>query len=415
MAVSVASIERIPGSGWRLGETLVKGLSRSSSAGAPYMGEYAASRILSAILRLRGVCWEGPPNMGGSPVSPRRLSIGLSDFFRSLSLPGVAMAALLLISSCSLASTPTTVVVSSSAPVSSTTTTASTVPTASTSIASGTTSTTLPAAQDVIRAWSAFWGAWVTVRASDDLDPGPLEPVAAPDVVAGVIALFERQRSAGSGPVQTEIALHPKVTDSDADRATLEDCVLLVPSFTDAVGVWYQADLTRTGEDWIVEAIRITTTGGCVPEEVADGAVAAYQAYYDAEAEFWDPPDPDSPILNSVLAEPQKSFVVGILERHAAEGIVLRGQPTIHPEVIEVRSPTELVILSCVEPDPSFGLYDMGTGSRLPDEPMTKEGQRDLESVVMVLEGGTWKVSDLQGQVDFACEFAPTDRGLPSV
>ena len=33
----------------------------------------------------------------------------------------------------------------------------------------------------------------------------------------------------------------------------------------------------------------------------------------------------------------------------------------------------------------------------------------------MVIEDDLWKVSDLQGQVDFVCEFAPTDRGLPSV
>ena len=51
----------------------------------------------------------------------------------------------------------------------------------------------------------------------------------------------------------------------------------------------------------------------------------------------------------------------------------------------------------------------------LPDEPPVEDGQRDLQSAVMVLDGGRWKVSDLQGQVDFECEFAPTDRGLPSV
>ena len=83
--------------------------------------------------------------------------------------------------------------------------------------------------------------------------------------------------------------------------------------------------------------------------------------------------------------------------------------------MIEVRSPTELVVLSCLEPDPDYGLYDIDTGDRLADEPPTKEGQRDLESAAMVLEDGKWKVSDLQGQVDFACDFAPTDRGLPSV
>jgi hypothetical protein len=86
-----------------------------------------------------------------------------------------------------------------------------------------------------------------------------------------------------------------------------------------------------------------------------------------------------------------------------------------HPEVIEVRSPTEIVILSCSEPDPDYGVYDLESSELLPDEAPVRDGQRDLQSAVMVLEGGKWKVSDFQGQVDFACEFAPTDRGLPSV
>ncbi len=88
----------------------------------------------------------------------------------------------------------------------------------------------------MIEGWSTFWDAWVVVRASDDLDPGPLESVAATEVVTGVIALFERQRSSGSGPVQAEFALHPKVTESGPDDAIVEDCVLLAPSFTDATG-----------------------------------------------------------------------------------------------------------------------------------------------------------------------------------
>ena len=73
----------------------------------------------------------------------------------------------------------------------------------------------------------------------------------------------------------------PRSRIQGPDRATVEDCVLLAPSFTDTVGVWYQADLTRTGQGWIVEAIRITTTGGCVPGKIADAAIAAYQSYYD--------------------------------------------------------------------------------------------------------------------------------------
>ena len=113
--------------------------------------------------------------------------------------------------------------------------------------------------------------------------------------------------------------------------------------------------------------------------------------------------------------EPLRSFIVELQRQHLTRGVALRGQPTTHPEVIEVRSPTELVILSCSEPDPGYGLYDLDSSERLPDVPPVRAGQRDLQSAVMVFEGGTWKVSDLQGQVDFVCEFSPTDRGLPSV
>jgi hypothetical protein len=282
---------------------------------------------------------------------------------------------------------------------------------------SGPTSTTtaIDETAEVTAAWDGFWEAWAAVRASEDLDRAPLEAVAAPEVVDGAVALFERQRESGLGAVETEWATHPKVTTSGTGEAVIEDCVLLSPSFTDAAGVWYEADMVQEGGDWIVGDLRITTTSGCVPEELAAAAIAAYEGYYDARTKFWDPPDPEHPLIEEVLADPQRGFIVGLLEEHAARGVALRGQPTTHQEVIEVRSPSELVILSCLEPDPDYGLYDLDTNQRLAEEPAVKEGQRDLESAVMVLEDGVWKVSDLQGQVDFACEFAPTERGLPSV
>jgi hypothetical protein len=191
--------------------------------------------------------------------------------------------------------------------------------------------------------------------------------------------------------------------------------VLLSPSFTPTAGVWYSAELELRPRGWVVTELRIPTGAGCVPAEMADAAIAGYEAYYNAEAEFWDPADPAHPVIEEVLAEPQLSFIVGLLEEHAARGVALRGRPQLHPEVIEVRGLDELVILSCSEPHPDYGVYDLDTGERLPDEPPVRPGQRDLQSAVMVLVDGTWKVSDLQGQVDFACDFAPTDRGLPSI
>jgi hypothetical protein len=355
---------------------------------------------------------------GGNPVNPRTLQVGVGDSVRSLRLASVTMAALLFLAACSgsgsdgTSTTAVDPVTTSATTASPPTSMTSTAPSTSTST---TTSTTLPPDDDVIGAWDSYWQAWKEVRASEDLDPAPLEAVASGGVVDGAIALFERQRSSGAGPVETDVTLHASVSAIDADSATLQDCVLMMPSFTDTVGIWYEAHMVKTGQGWVVDDLRIPRAGGCVPKEMADAAIAGYQAYYDAEAEFWDPPDPSSPLIDDVLVEPQREFILDLLKDHQARGIALRGQPTTHPEVVEVRSPTELVILSCSVPDPAYGLYDMATGARLPDEPAVREGQRDLQSAVMVLDGGVWKVSDFQGQVDFACEFAPTDRGLPSV
>jgi hypothetical protein len=168
-------------------------------------------------------------------------------------------------------------------------------------------------------------------------------------------------------------------------------------------------------QGWIVDDIRVRSAGGCVPRELAEAAMAGYEAFYAGWPHFWDPADPASPLLGDLLTEPQLSVIVELLTEHQERGASLRGQPTLHPEVIEVRNSTEVVVLSCLEPDPVYGLYDVESGERLEDVAPVRDGQTNLESAVMVFEGGRWKVSDLQGQVDFECEFAPTDRGLPPV
>ena len=235
---------------------------------------------------------------GGSPVSSRRLSIGLGDSFRSLSIAGVALAALLFLGACTSNGSGESTTTSS---IPQSTSSSTDPPSTSTSTSTSTAvTTTLPPTQDVIDDWSAYWDAWAEVRASDDFDPAPLNALAAVDVVEGALTLFERQRTSGLGAVQTEVSLHATVTDSDPDKASIEDCVLLSPALTDTVGVWYQADLSRTDQGWVVAAVRIPSGGGCVPGEMAEAAITGYEAYYEAQVEFWDPPDSDHPLINRV-------------------------------------------------------------------------------------------------------------------
>jgi hypothetical protein len=321
-----------------------------------------------------------------------------------------------ILAACSGASGSTSLPPPTTAPPTSTAALAHATTTAPLSTTTSTTPTqVLPPEGEVDAAWKAFWEAWAEVRASNRLDPGPLQQVASAAVVEDAVALFERERESGPGAIETEVDAGATVVDLGTDHASIEDCVLLSPSFTATTGVHYEAELRLQPRGWVITELRIPSGAGCVPAEMAEAAIAGYEAYYDAEAEFWDPANPTHQLLDSVLAEPQLSFIVGLLEDHAARGVALRGQPTTHPEVIEVRGPEELVILSCSEPHPDYGVYDVDTGERLPDEPPVRQGQRDLQSAVMVLDEGIWKVSDLQGQVDFACEFAPTDRGLPAV
>ena len=110
--------------------------------------------------------------------------------------------------------------------------------------------------------------------------------------------------------------------------ASIEDCVLLSPALTDTVGVWYQADLSRTDQGWVVAAVRVPFGGGCVPR--GDGRsshIAGYEAYYEAESEFWDPPDPGSSLLGQVLLEPQKSFIIDRPCRSSGSGCGPQGPP----------------------------------------------------------------------------------------
>jgi hypothetical protein len=278
-------------------------------------------------------------------------------------------------------------------------------------------STTVPPAdpsEEALAVWDTFWAAWVEVRAAEGPGREPLEPVATSAVIDDVLVVIERQHGV-SGPVDTAVTSSPTVTAESTSEVTVQDCVLMVPSITETVGIWYEGVVENDGSEWKVSSLRIAETSGCIPAGMATDAIESYESYYQAIPEFWDPPNPEHPILPEILAEPRLTTMRELLAEHAERGVTLRSDPTTHPEVVEMRSPTELVILDCYEPGSDDGVYDLETGGRLPDEPEVRSGQRNLRSAVMVFEDGRWKASDFQGQVNHECEFAPTDRGLPSV
>lgn len=352
---------------------------------------------------LRKVCRKGSRRESGPMGLGRAVPVGeMSCTSRRFSVCAL-IASAALVSSCSGVAAPSSTTDPVGTSVASTTTASptSTVP-------------QIDPSDEALAVWEAFWSAWADVRAAAEPSSDPLESVATSAVIEDVVAVIERQHGV-SGPVDTTITSSPTVTVQSESEVTVQDCVLMEPSMTDTVGIWYEGVVGDDGSGWKVSSLHIVETSGCVPAGMASDAIEGYEAYYEAIPEFWNPPDPDHPILSDLLAEPRLSGIKEVLAEHAQRGVTLRSQPTTHPEIIEVRSSTEVVVLDCYEPGPDDGVYDIASGERLQDEPVVRPGQRNLRSAVMVFDDGRWKASDFQGQVDHECEFAPTDLGLPSV
>ncbi len=221
--------------------------------------------------------------------------------------------------------------------------------------------------------------------------------------------------------VASGVANSPRAFDNNlvaieqADGSVaIEDCMFETPKVGNAT-IWYSGTVRATDGRWKVESLTLTSEIGCVPSALADAAIDGYENYWDARAEFWDPANPDHPLVRETLTSGQLDLIETLLADHAERGLALRGRAEDHPEVIEVRSPSEIAILDCMSQDAERGLFDVETGDRLDDVPPVDEGQLDLTSAVMILEDGVWKVSDIQGQADVSCDMAPTPQGLPVV
>lgn len=264
-------------------------------------------------------------------------------------------------------------------------------------------------------AWIAMW---------DGVERIVTDPESAETAITNVAldAVFDQLDTIYNPDVASDLGNSPRdfennpVSMAQADGSvSIEDCMFETPKVGNAT-IWYSG-IVRPGDDgeWRVESITLISEIGCVPAELAQEAIDGYEAYWDARVEFWDPADASHPLVRQTLTGEQLVLVESLLADHAERGLALRGRAEDHPEVIEVRSPTEVAILDCMAQDPTRGLYEVATGERLGDIPPIVEGQLDLTSAVMVLEDGVWKVSDVQGQADVSCDMAPTPQGLPSV
>jgi hypothetical protein len=215
---------------------------------------------------------------------------------------------------------------------------------------------------------------------------------------------------------RTRTISHDPAIEASGDTATIEDCLVFSEGEPAGASHWYHATATwdPDTETWTITTITRNDPVGCVPANLNQAVLDAYQNYWDQTKQYWNPPQPDHPALEQTQTDPHLEHERGLLEQFAADGWHLIDDPVHHPEVFLIGDSTFVRISDCQDPDLDGGVFDAG-GNRQPGIPERVEGQRDLIEATLVLVDGAWKISDIQGAADRDCEFAPTEQGLPVV
>lgn len=308
------------------------------------------------------------------------------------------------------------------------TTTTSPPPTTTTVAPETTPTTEVDQEAQILELWGSFWEAFADLRASEPMDTSALENLASPDVVSflrSAIDATDRNyahtpEEEPRGPVQSESWTWARITSNSGSTVVLEACTIFSepwiinferePTEWLMAGMHHTATIDETDTGWIVTDLDYQ--GGCVPQELAEPAIEAYIEGREAlNDEVWNPPNPEHPLLARYFTEPRLANLVSLLSEHREQGLTLRGEHRLHPVVMEVHSPTELIILDCIEVASDYGLYDLETGDRLPEPPLPDDGQTGITSAHMLLDNGTWKNSEQGGQIEWTCTFG--EQALP--
>lgn len=265
----------------------------------------------------------------------------------------------------------------------------------------------------IAEAWTDAWVSAARATAA------PSDLVGAEEAAAEriVTALHPERVDGTTVDVERSVTSEPEVSQSseDVDVFVIDDCLLISPPSAVGEANYYRGTATVDAKGAVtivsVEPVALT---GCVSESIATDVLDAYEDYWEAVTEFSNPPAPGSQRLAEVATGDQRDILVRNLTDFKARGLYFVDDPGRHPEIMEWRNASTVVVLDCQEADTDYGLFD-AAGNRQPETPPVAEGEVDLREFTMVLEDGRWKVSDRQGSSDTDCSFAPTEFGVPVV
>jgi hypothetical protein len=256
--------------------------------------------------------------------------------------------------------------------------------------------------------------AWKTALGATTKDPAAVaaaEKVADAEALKAFEAFLEKPTRATS---------NARALAASDGAVEIQDCVLVDPATSSRDGaLGYRASAREVNGSWrIVRAQLFGNDVGdgfkvaCVPRAMNDAVVAGYENYWLEAPKFWSSPDPSNPAVSKVTTGANLAHTKSLLRDFQSRNAVLRNNPAAtHPEVIQVISPTEVVVRDCQQPDPEYGLYDRASGRRLPDAAAAPPNKQTVVEVHMVLDDGTWKFAEL-ASANTTCQIAPSERGV---
>lgn len=189
----------------------------------------------------------------------------------------------------------------------------------------------------------------------------------------------------------------------DGETATIEDCSL----FSKPLSLFHYIPIEGAAElvdgEWRISDLEVNNIERCIPGDVAAEILGVYEAFWDAEDTYGDPPDLDNPLIEDTLTGRRLERKIEILEWQIANNAAWRSRPVTNPRFIDFL-PGLFVIQDCQNPSPDKGYYDLDTGQRIADSEEVVTGQTDLVSTRIEFAETRWKIEFVGADRNVDCE-----------
>lgn len=258
------------------------------------------------------------------------------------------------------------------------------------------------------------------VHSDGEPDAAAFEPYATDDATQALLDHIHAARSdveieLAGVEYWTEVAIAPS-----GDAAEISDCLIIEERPTEQTDAEptartraWTGTATETDDGWKLETVS-AGIDHCVPLDLNEQLLNAYQAWHEAMSRWWDPPDPDHPLLEEVMADPGLSDMRDLLAEHQSMGIVIRDKHDTENAVVFELGIGTARVSDCFPAHPeNISAYDETTDERREDlSPSPTPGQ--VDRTVLDLErssDGEWVANGWRSRSNSDC----TPGGTPYV